>query len=924
MIIELTIWATFLLGSTILRWISDSSPTSLCLANRTKMGKYSGLASLENPNALYKHFNSQSPTVSSMSSRWPSESPSAGINENPFDDPKGLSMSAPLPSCSTFSSSSSATTPPKSESMATDSSSASPGFTRSKSRSMMMERGDFVKRLNLFKEKEGNANRRSRRTSTKTNVTESATDTRSSATSSRIMRSRDMTPLFTQQEERELEDNIKDHCQEHVHGIDDDVSVYADDDHHADADDEQMPVTPTRIASELGHQNTADESYAESPSYSLGNIFTRQNIGSAPMTSAPHQPSFSYRHSPVSVPFETSPSYFWQPNERSPTPFNFHQAKKTMSLDDSNLESITGDREESSSHFPHTLSSKSTNAPLAQATTIEEHRRNESAAHISTDSETIIVSNPFTTPIHSPVLNQEGPEYPVRSSELLVQPPPEPAITISRTAFPEELPPRPMRYFHGRDRFKTTAQRQEALLERERRCQVNLHTPSYPYMMPRARPMHQPRLEKAGARRKGLNICGYIVLITVQCSFGSCIAAGSYIFAVQKNSIMLKGDPAEMKLWFWLVSSMVLLVFSFGTMTLMYLCGKYDTNRATGGFRDRLGMNEIIGEDVERNPFGHQQTFEMVRGRWTSRCNFNSATSRQSPPTHSGRSNIAFQQVPMYAKNDVDAHPQLRYPKQSAAVSPTAPNSGAVSQLAHGKAGLKDRDEPLAEIRAHQNFPKVSLRNGSSQTADTSWPLPAWHCPDVQTAKQQPKQASTQAPTQASTQAQSDHISTSRRQQTVRASPTGKPTDSFSRSDRYRDLALDRLNGLTPQADPKVITATIFLLYRSELIPLSPYARTEWSKKVLTNFSPKSDLSTKTRSPAHTLRQGSTSTIPLPHPPVLPHHHLDKFDLHRHLSTAMPQVPILNTTKKQSPRFPNPWARKTPHQHSTPAVLWRH
>jgi hypothetical protein len=135
----------------------------------------SGLASLENPNALYRHFNPQSTTMSSMSSRLPSAALSADMNGNPFKDPKNLGTSTPLPSLSKFSDSSSATTLPKtttSTRMEADSSSVSKGISgvsyllvlqpfayqlsdiilKSNSRSILKERAEFLKRLNLFLE----------------------------------------------------------------------------------------------------------------------------------------------------------------------------------------------------------------------------------------------------------------------------------------------------------------------------------------------------------------------------------------------------------------------------------------------------------------------------------------------------------------------------------------------------------------------------------------------------------------------------------------------------------------------------------------------------------------------------------------------------------------------------------------------------
>jgi hypothetical protein len=438
---------------------------------------------------------------------------------------------------------------------------------------MMMEQGDFAKRLNVFKKKEGNASTSSRRTPANRDAIESFTSTRSSSTSSRIRPSFDSTNLPAQQEEEILEESIGKNTTFRY----DRVSTSTDE---ADADDgEKVPVTPTRGAASLKNTEQEAVSYAHSPSYSLASIAQRQDDE----VSYAQSPSYSLA------------SVVRQPAARRLTPLNFYQAQTRMVLNDSNAASTSRDYYALSSHFPFAQSSAQLiNPPPMEAMRpmqVDQQYHNEFPIHTGAGNATTLASNPFRTPMHGPNLKHADFESHLNTR---VEMPPEPAVTLTRTAFPKELPSRPMR--HSRHRFITTAQRQEALLEQERRRQAQLHTRklhtrSHTNFVSRALPIR--------ARSKALNVCGIILLIIVQCSFGSSVAAGSYMVAVQKNSTTSERNTIGSTLWFWLITSVLILIFSLGMMALICLCGKLNTDRGSSGFLSRLGLNEIATDDAD-------------------------------------------------------------------------------------------------------------------------------------------------------------------------------------------------------------------------------------------------------------------------------------------------------------------------------------
>jgi hypothetical protein len=441
-----------------------------------------------------------------------------------------------------------------------------------------------------------------------------------------------------------------------------------------------MTVTPTRVASPLGHSNTDDVSYPGSPSYSLGSVVRRQ-------VSSAESPSCSI------PPFENSPSYVRQPLERRLTPLNF------------------------------------------------------------------------------------------------IQTPPEPAVTATRTAFPEELPPRPRRYSRCRDRFRTTVQRQEALLDQERRRQAEYSTSIYPYLMSRAPRMSQARRTTFCAHIRSLNMCGYIFIAIIQLSLWSCIAAASYISALQKSSKKSEGNAVGSKLLFWLLSSILLLVISLIASTVLCLCGKLNSNCGSGGFRSRLGLNEII-DDAERGPPDQPQSFEMISGRRISHSHHylnsaNTGISRPAPPNNSNE----FEQVRLYVRNHEDAaddtirfryyHHDIILPRPALEIDVPAQNPPDLQIMQQPETAIAALVTESATSSARLDQRVVSPTTTAFR-ADTPWPLPVLHRPDVPVVQQS---------------------------ETARAAPMTESATSSARSERYRDRTLDLLNGVV---DPEVITAPTF------------------------------------------------------------------------------------------------------------------
>jgi hypothetical protein len=110
-----------------------------------------------------------------------------------------------------------------------------------------------------------------------------------------------------------------------------------------------------------------------------------------------------------------------------------------------------------------------------------------------------VVCNPASAPFeNSPSYVRQPLER--RLTPLnFIQTPPEPAITATRTAFPEELPLCPRRYSRCRDRFRTTTQRQEALLEQECRRRAEFSREAPPHLIiPSAPQFVRTRLKHNG------------------------------------------------------------------------------------------------------------------------------------------------------------------------------------------------------------------------------------------------------------------------------------------------------------------------------------------------------------------------------------------------------------------------------------------